>query len=161
MLDESNGDYDVYVNLISSPAGIYLSRRPYIVGILKEILAKKKLRGKRIVIEQDMGRGIGTTDVVSTSDQDTIYYAQAFKTDVYSRFAKNRLPQVSNTLTVIAEQDEDGNYEISDTWVGPNRPAFPGDSHESGDSRVFWESHALVHNAVSIQTKSVTKKCPY
>lgn len=161
MLDESGNDYDIYVNLISSSAGHYLSRRPHVIALIKELLSTHKLRGERIVIEQDMGREIGTTDVVSTSDKDTIYYAQPLKSDVYSRFAKNRYPQTSNILTVIVERDTDGNYEVRDTWIGGNRPAFPGDKHETATSKKYWQTHALVQDAQTIQSKSVTKACPY
>ncbi len=161
MLDDSRVDYEVYVNLISSPAGRYLSRHPYLIAMIKQLLANKPLKGHRVVIEADMGRDIGTTDVISTSEKDTIYYAQPLKSDVFSRFARNRKPQLSTALTVIADQDADGNYEVSDTWIGANRPAFPGDDHETTESKIFWLDHALVHDAVAIQSKTVTKTCPY
>lgn len=138
-----------------------MSRRPYVIALIKELLSTNVLRGERIVIEQDMGRDIGTTDVVSTSDKDTIYYAQPLKSDVFSRFAKNRFPQVSSMLTVIVEQDADGNYEVSDTWIGGNHPAFPGDIHETIASKKYWQTHALVHDAQAIQPKSLTKSWPY
>lgn len=108
-----------------------------------------------------MGRGIGNSDVVTTSDADTIYYAQPVKSEVYWRFAKNRLPKASNTLTIIIDRDADGNYEVSNTWIGTNHPAFPGDVYESADSKRYWQSHALVQNAEQIQSKSITKICPY
>lgn len=161
MLDETNDEYDIYINLISSSAGNYLSRRPYVIAIIKELLSAKVLRGERIVIEQDMGRDIGTTDIVSTSDKDTIYYAQPLKSDVYSRFAKNRYPQVSSKLTVIVEQDTEGNYEVSDAWIGSDHPAFPGAKDETAVSKTYWQTHALVQDAQVIQSKSLTKTCPY
>jgi hypothetical protein len=161
MIDDSNDKYDIYVNLITSPAGHYLSRRPYVLDLIKEMLAAKQLRGERVVIEQNMGRHIGTTDVVSTSGDDTVYYAQALKSQVFSRFARNRYPQTSTWLTVIAEQDGDGNYEVRDTWIGANYPAFPGDEHESADSKDYWLTHALVPDSFAIQAKTKTKDCPY
>jgi hypothetical protein len=161
MLDETKDGYDVYINLISSSAGRYLNRRPYVIALIKELLVTKRLHGQRIVIEQDMGRGIGTTDVVTTSDKDTIYYAQALKSDVFFRFARNRYPQTSSTLTVIVERDSDGNYEVSDTWIGGDHPAFPGDKHETSTSKEYWQTHALVQDAHVIQSKSLTKTCPY
>ena len=161
MLDESNDTYDVYVNLISSSAGNYLSRRPYVVALIKELLSTKSLRGQRMVVEQNMGRGIGTTDVVTTSDKDTIYYAQPLKSTVFWRFAKNRSPQVSNILTVTFERDTDGNYEVCDAWIGDNHPAFPGDEQETTASKTYWQNHALVQDAQAIQAKSLTKTCPY
>ena len=161
MLDEANDDYDVYVNLISSQAGHYLSRRPHIIAIIQELLSGKRLRGPRVVIERDMGRDIGTTDVVATSDTDTIYYAQPLKSDVYSRFAKNRYPQSSSLLTIIVDKDSEGNYEVTDTWIGSHHPAFPGDEHATEDSKSFWLTHALVQDAQAVQSKSITKTCPY
>ncbi len=160
-LDDTNDNYDIYINLISSPAGIYLSRRPYVLALIRELLSTNELHGDRIVIEQNMGRDIGTTDIVSTSDNDTIYYAQPVKSEVYSRFAKNRYPQVSNMLTVIVERDADGNYEVTNVWIGTNHPAFPGDYSATADSLVYWKTHALVQDAQAIQSKSLTKMCPY
>lgn len=161
MIAESDNGYDIYVNLISSSAGHYLSRRPHVIALIKELLKTKKLRGPRVVIEQDMGRDIGTTDVISTSEKDTIYYAQPVKSVVFSPFAKNRYPQPSRTITIIAVQDSDGNYEITDAWIGPNYPALPGDEHETTDSKHYWESHAFVQDAKAIQSRSITKTCPY
>jgi hypothetical protein len=161
MLDESNDDYDIYVNLITSSAGYYLSRRPYVIALIKELLSTRKLRGARIVIEQNMGRNIGTTDIVSTSDADTVYYAQPLKSEIYSRFAKSRYPQASNLLTVVIVRDSDGNYEVSDTWIGSNYPAFPGDQHATADSKEYWKTHALVQDTQVVQSRSITKTCPY
>lgn len=161
MLDETKEGYYVYVNLISSPAGLYLSRRPYLVDLLQGVLSARVLHGKRVVIEQDMGRDIGTTDVVTTSDADTIYYAQTLKSEVFSRFARNRSPQQSTKLTVVVEQDDDGNYEVINTWIGAHHPKFPGDENETADSKTYWKTHALVQDALAIQSKSITKVCPY
>jgi hypothetical protein len=161
MLDETNDEYNVYVNSISSSAGHYLSRRPYVYALIRELLSTRKLWGGRIVIEQDMGRNIGTTDVVSTSDKDTIYYAQPLKSEVFSRFAKNRYPQVSTMLTVIVDRDADGNYEVTNAWIGSNHPAFPGDQFATADSKEYWKTHALVQDAQVIQSRSLTKMCPY
>jgi hypothetical protein len=160
-IDDSNNAYSVYIDLISSPAGHYLSRRPYLIAMLKGLLATKQLRGKQIIIEEDMGYNIGTTDVVVTKDNDTIYYAQAIKSEVFSRFAKNRYPLTSSMLTVTLRQDDKGNYEVRDIWIGLDHPAFPGDDAETANSKSFWKTHALVHNALPIQTRSVTKEWPY
>lgn len=160
-IDDTNPKYGVYINLISSPAGSYLSRRPYIFGLIKEVLETCKLNGQRVVVEHDMGRDIGTTDVVLTSSSDNIYYAQPIKSNVFSRFAKNRRPQVSSTLTVVFERDNLGNYEVTDTWIGINHPAFPGDKSATSASKKFWQNHALVQDAQLIQARTLTKVCPY
>jgi hypothetical protein len=158
---QSENGIDIYVNLISSSAGHYVSRRPYVIDLLKEICRSANISGPKVVIERNMGRNIGTTDIVETSDTDTIYYAQPIKTATFSRFARNRYPQLSKILTVIMVRDSDGNYEVQDTWIGPSRPPFPGDEHEAANSKVYWQTHALVQDAQAIQSKSITKTCPY
>ncbi len=152
---------EVYIDLLNSSAGKYLSRRPYLLAIIKEAVEKNSLNKNRTVIEQDMGRKIGTTDIISTEDKDSIYYALPIKSKTYSRFAKNRYPQQSDTLTLIVDRDNDGNFEISNTWIGAYCPAFPGDDNETKDSRNYWEGHALVHDSITIQSKTITKDCPY
>lgn len=159
---QSPKGYEIYINLISSSAGHYLSRRPYVINLIKEVLIPLDLSGRaRIAIEHNMGRVIGTTDIVETSEKDTIYYAQPNKTKVFSRFARNRYPHPSRTLTVIIEKDSDGNYEVLDTWIGPSSPPFPGDKNEMAHSKAYWQTHALVQDAQVIQSKTITKNCPY
>ena len=161
MLTQPNDEDEIYINLISSLAGQYVSRRPHLIHLIKEVLTVMDLKGARIVIERDMGRTIGNTDIVATSEKDTIYYAQPLKTEAYWRFAKNRYPQPSNKLTIILERDADGNYEVSDTWIGPSVPPFPGDEHATAASKQYWETHALAQDTQSIQSKTITADCPY
>lgn len=158
---ESKNGHEVYINLISSPAGRYLSRWPHVIDMVREVLVKTPLKGTRTVVERNMGRSIGTTDVVETTDRDSIYYAQQLKKDVFLRFAKNRYPKSSDTLTVAIVQDNSGDYEVEDVWIGPASPAFPGDEYETANSKKYWKNHALVQNARPIQTKSITRDWPY
>jgi hypothetical protein len=161
VIAQSPSGTEVYVNLISSSAGHYLSRQPYLINLLKEVLGPMSLTKPQVMIERDMGRVIGNTDIIETSEKDTIFYARAAKKSVFSRFAKNRYPSPSRKLTVLLEQDEDGNYEVHDTWIGPHTPPFPGDENETAKSKTYWETHALVQDAQTVQSKTITKICPY
>lgn len=161
IITESPNGSEVYVNLIDSLAGHYLGRQPYVINLIKEVLSSTKLTGSKLSIERDMGRVIGNTDVVETSEKDTIFYAQAYKTSIYSRYAKNRLPSPSQKLTIILEQDTDGNYELLNTWIGSDNPPLPGDKNETAISRSYWETHAFVLDAQAVQSKTITKVCPY
>lgn len=158
---QSSGGYEVYVNLINSPAGRYLSRQPYVMNLIKEALASQKLKKPELTLELDMGRVIGNTEIIETTEKDTIYYARPVKRNVFSRYAKNRYPSPSRKLTIRLKQDPEGDYEVQDTWIGPNRPPFPGDKQETATSRSYWQTHALVQDAQAIQSKSITKMCPY
>ncbi|MEX1995319.1 MAG: hypothetical protein WD887_00880 [Candidatus Saccharimonadales bacterium] len=161
MIMRSKVGYEVYVNLITSSAGQYLSRQPYIINLIKEVLGDKKLTGAEVAIEHDMGRVIGNTDIVETTEKDTIFYAQPNKKNIFSRFAKNRFPSPSQKLTILLSKDEDGNYELRDTWIGPCSPPFPGDENATAKSKSYWQKHALVQDARAVQSKTITKICPY
>ena len=161
VLAEAPGGYEVYVNLIASSAGEYLSRRPHVLKLIREVLATIDLTKSRMTIERDMGRVIGNTDIVKTSETDNIFYARPLKKSVFSRFAKNRNPSPSRKLTIFFEQDTEGSYEILDIWIGPYTPPFPGDTKETTKSQVYWQEHALVEGAQTIQTKTITRECPY
>ncbi|HVC35885.1 MAG TPA: hypothetical protein VNE40_00355 [Candidatus Dormibacteraeota bacterium] len=158
---ESPDGYQVWVNLITSSAGRYISRQPHLITLIKEVLAPMSLSGSRVSIERDMGRVIGNTDIVETSEKDSIFYAQPYKMNVFSRYVKNRFSPPSHKLTLIIQQDNEGNYELTDTWIGPCSPPFPGDIKETTKSKLYWASHALVSDAQIVQAKTITKVCPY
>jgi len=160
-ITNTDNGYEVYIDMINSPAGHYLSRRPYIMNLIKEAITDRDLKEETIILEIDMGRDIGKTDIVSTTDNDNIYYAMPIKQTVYSRFAKNKYAQNSHKLSIILVKDPKGDYEVRDTWIGPLKPPFPGDDLATKDSKQYWETHALVHDAQIIQTKTITKNCPY
>ncbi len=153
--------YDVYVNLIASPAGSYINRFPYIINLAKELLAATKLKGDYVAFDKDMGRIIGTTNIIDTTDKDSVYYAQSHKRKIYMPYAKNRQPVESNKLSVILKRDENGNYELSDIWIGPCSPPFPGEDKEASNSKDYWQSHALIQDTKFIKTNTITKTCPY
>ncbi len=153
--------YDIYVDLIGSSAGRYLSRQPYVINLIREALLPTKLEGQSVTIERDMGRVIGATDIVETSEKDTIVYAQIQKQTVFSRFAPNRHPSPSTTLTMLLEKDPEGHYELVNTWIGPCAPPFPGDEKANGKSKDYWLNHAFAQNAHAIQSRTITKDCPY
>lgn len=161
IITESAEGFAVYVNLIDSEAGHYLSRQPYVINLIKEALTTVKLDKPRLSIEHDMGRVIGNTDIVETTDKDTIFYAQPMRKSVFSRYAKNRYPTPSHTLTIILERDSDGNYEVTNTWIGPLSPPFPGDDKAIASSKPYWQTHALVQDSQTVQSKTITKTCPY
>ncbi len=161
MIAELPTGYDVYVNLIASSAGHYLSRQPYVINLIRDVLLPMELDGQSITIERDMGRVIGNTDIIDTTEKDTIFYAQVQKENVFSRFARNRYPSPSQTITIILEKDSEGHYELIKTWIGPCTPPFPGDAKETGKSKDYWLTHAFAQDAHAVQSRTITKDCPY
>ncbi len=151
----------VYVDLIRSPAASHISQQPYLLSLIKEVIRQKRLEGDTLSIDHDMGRLVGNASVVETSEKDVVIYAQRVREQTFSRFVKNGSPKQSPYLTVILRRDEDGDYELHDTWIGRLNPPRPGTENETSDSRPYWETHAYVYNHDAIQSRTVTKVCPY
>jgi hypothetical protein len=158
---ESTNGCNVYVNLITSAAGQNISRQPYLLNLLKEVIAATTLEEERMVFQRDMGRNIGHTNIVETAETDTVFYAQPAKKSHYSRFVKNKTFLQSKYLTLVLERDEAGGYEVVDTWIGPCSPPFPGEERETINSKAYWANHALILDSQVVQQKSITKICPY
>jgi len=158
----SANDHQVYTNIINSAAGYSFSRQPHLVSLAKDIIESLELTDVVIRMTHDMGRTIGNTNIVTTGDKDTIFYAQRLKRgDSVLRFVKNRSMEPSSELSIVLRKDGDGDYELTDVWIGPACPAFPGSADEGEDSKVYWQTHALTADSESISSQSVTSVCPY
>ncbi len=152
---------NVYVNLTHSLAGGRISRQPHLLTLLKEILAELKPTETEIYIEHDMGRVIGNSEIVATTDKDSIVYARRPKATTYVRFVKNRQFLPTNYLTIVLHRMDSGDYELVDTWPGHKAPPFPDEEHATKDSKTFWTDHAIVLDGQPIQAGTLTKDCPY
>jgi hypothetical protein len=125
------------------------------------MLAAVPVRGHEVIMEYDMQRPIGYSFIVETTDTDVVFYGRLLKDEVYMRFVKNTKPVPTRHLTVTLLRDNDGNYELSDLWIGHAMPPRPGSTNETSESRPYWLAHAFVLSDQVFQTQTVTKTCPY
>jgi hypothetical protein len=151
----------VYVDLIKSPASATIAQQPHLVHLIKEMLETVKVSGDTVSIEHDFGRNIGNTDVVSTTEKDTILYAKRTKHEAFARFVRRRTPAPSSFISIVLKRDDDGEYELRDTWVGNLTPPFPGTEEATDESKIYWLEHALILEGQPIQVRTLTKTCPY
>jgi hypothetical protein len=151
----------VYVDLVRSRAAIHIAQQPHMLGLVKELVEHMTARTVDIRMEKDMGRPIGYNAVVETSDADTILYAQLLHDDTYTRFIKNGKPDATQYLSVIMHRDDENNYELLDTWIGRLSPPRPDGENDTDSSKSYWANHAFVLDGQSVQTRTVTKVCPY
>ena len=151
----------VYVNLIGSPAAKRIAQQPQLLVLAKEMLGQTTVRGSQMSIEHDMGRLIGYSHVVITTEKDTVFYGRMLREDLYTRFVKNGKPLSTHYLTVILQQDSDKQYELADIWIGRLNPPRPGSDNETAESKPYWANHAFIVDNQSIQLQTVTKACPY
>jgi hypothetical protein len=151
----------VYVDLIRSQAALNIAQQPHILALARKIVRQMEATKPEIVAECDLGRTIGYDFVVSTTEKDAVVYARLLRKNIYTRFVKNAQPQTTQYLTITLRLDENNEYELHNAWIGRIRPARPGSTRESTESRPYWASHAFVLSNQVLQTNTVTKTCPY
>ena len=149
------------MGIIRSAAGQYLSRQPHLVGLIKELLLSLSLQGDRVAITHDMGRAIGNTHIVATGEKDVVFYARPPKEPNSLRFVRNRSMESSHEISLVLQQDSDGNYEVTDIWVGPLYPPFPDAENANAESIHYWQTHAFTAGSEPIDAQTITKICPY
>lgn len=160
-IGNSRNGVAVYVNLINSGAATHISQQPHLVGFVAEVLQKTTLQGAEISLEHDMKRTVGYDFVVTTTEKDTIVYAQTVRDTVYTRFVKNGKPVPAQHVVLMLRLDDDGEYELLDTWIGRINPPRPGSDGETTESKAYWADHAFVLDSQPIQLRTVTRVCPY
>lgn len=162
VIAQTNNGITVYVNLIHSQAATQIARQPYLLGLLKELIAGSTLSGSRLRFERDMGREVGHEYVIETSDTDMVVYAQRLRENTFTRFVKNGKPTPTQYLTVVLRRDEAGAYELEDTWLGRACPPRPDSGDATSESTAYWANHAYVLlGGEPVQPRSLTKTCPY
>lgn len=159
---QTNNGTDVYVDLIRSEAAKQIAQQPHLLGLVAEALQQITPQGTLVDIEHDMGRAIGYSFVIRTTDTDPIFYAQLLKEDTYTRFIKNGKPLATRHLTLHLRLNEESNeYELHDVWMGRLSPPRPGSAGETAESKSYWSNHAFILGNQPLQLRTVTKVCPY
>lgn len=157
----SGNNKAVYADLMQMPLAGNISRNPHLLRLVEEALVSIQLTELTVQLEHDMKRSVGYCEVIETADTDIIFYACQTKTSGYTRFVKNRHTDTTQYITMNLSRDEEGDYELTDVWIGKAYPALPEDAYASNDSKSFWSGHAVVYNGQTIISSTVTKDCPY
>lgn len=161
LVGKSKNGVPVYVDLIHSVAAGHIAQQPYLLGLVEEALQRTALHESEVSIEHDMKRTVGYDFVINTTDKDVVFYARLLRDTVYTRFVKNGKPTPAQHLVLILRRDDSGEYELLDTWIGRLIPPRPGSAKETSESKTYWESHAMILDSHSLQTRTLTKVCPY
>jgi hypothetical protein len=152
----------VYIDPQDSHVATHLVDTPQLAELAGEVVASLEV-GERdsLYLEQDMGRIVGVSDLVATNPSDSIIYAKRPNRDNYTRFVQERQPQATSYVTIILRQLTDTEYELWSAWIGRVVPGFPGDEHETPDSRPSWQQHALVWGNQAIQPGTERSDWPW
>jgi len=114
------------------------------LGLVAEALEYVESHGRDFfVAEVVMGRVVGQSDCVETTDEDVIVYRRRPGRAGPTRYAVGRAPEPSDRVTVILKQVPDG-YLIITAWIGGRSEPEPWDRHATPRSETWWARHALV-----------------
>ena len=82
---------EVFLDYADTNIAYHLLETPSLLNLVREALPSMKVSNeKQVVVEKDMGRVVGTTNLVGTDHGDEIVYAKRRGREKYSRFVKNK-----------------------------------------------------------------------
>ena len=125
----------------------HLQQHSTVLPFLKEALEAVHAYGRFCKVTVDMGRVIGVSECVETTDSDTIVMRQRPGRPNLTRFVLNRTPQPSSDITVVMVRQGKG-YRLLTAYIGNLAEKEPGDpsltERDRAKSEAFWSCHALV-----------------
>ena len=130
-----------------------------LLELVKEVIEQADILGEKVVFETDMGRVVGTTTLVETTDRDEIMYAKRKERNAYSRFVKHREAVPSQYIVVVL------NYIacVYFLWTAMCGRLLPGDYSDPSDRlRLdgFYQTHAQIYDESLIQLDTVRMDDP-
>jgi hypothetical protein len=109
---------------------------------------------QQVVVERDLGRVVGTTNLVETTDDDEIVHAKRIGREAYSRFAMNRKPIPCSSIVVVLRKGESGYY----LWTAMCAKLLPKEAWVENSQ--FNRTHAMAFDENLVQVDTVTKSRP-
>ena len=149
---------------INSHAAFHFNDTPKLRMLTKELLEGTDLVGKLIAKDVDMGRIIGTSNVVDTDKSDDIVYALRKNREEqgYVPFTKSKSPKLSSLISVYLIKKETINYELLSVWVGSYKsPPFPQMENFTDESIPYWSNHAFAWGSQEIIPDNILLECPW
>ncbi len=145
-LGKTTDNFEVILDDDSTNVEYHLLETPNLLDLVAEALpAIETLEQDQVVIERDLGRNVGTTNLVETSEGDKIVYAKRKGRDVYNRFVKGKEITPTSYIVVVLRKVGDG-YILWTAMCGRLLPP------EAYDQNSEWsKTHAMVFDENLIQ----------
>lgn len=153
-LGVTNDGQPVFLDRANTHIRYHLLETPNLLELVREAMPQIELSSEsQVVVECDMGRVVGTTNLVETTKDDEIVYAKRRGRDSYSRFAKNRRPSPCQYIVMVFRQEE-GTYFL---WTAMCGRILPEEAYDKESK--FSHTHALAYddNLVQIETVTIVK----
>lgn len=129
----------------------HLLETPHLLDLVSEVVPLITLSDEaQQVIEYDMGRVVGTTNLVETTDADEIVYAKRIGRESYSRFAKSRQSEPCQSIVLVFRQHQGYVY----LWTAMCGRLLPDEAYVFGSD--FNRTHAMAYDEALVQLDTIT-----
>ena len=146
---------EVFLDYTNTNVEYHLLETPNLLALVREALPYIELQdADQVVIEKDMGRIVGTTNLVETAEGDEIVYAKRVDRQEYSRFVMHRQPVPCDRIVMVIRKTGNTFY----LWTAMCGMLLPKEAYQA-DSR-FSQTHAMVYDEDLIQIDSLTQSRP-
>lgn len=164
-IGKSKNGVDVLYDPVYSHAATHIEDKPNLQELVVEILNTLELNGQEVKRYFDMGRAVGTSDVVEVDDTDTLVYGTRKNrvNDGLVPFVKTREPQPCPYVTVHLVPRA-GHYVLLSTWIGTvgnDDEPFPQAPDATPRSAEFWSKRAFVYGSQEIIAGTETSERPW
>lgn len=165
-LCRSKNGIQVTYDPVHSHAATHLEDTSQLKGLVQELIADMNLDGQEIATYVDMGRTVGTCEVVDVDNTDEIVYGirKNRNDDGLIPFTKSRPGTPCPYVTVHLVPQADGSYVLSSAWVGSygdDDEPFPQSPNATERSVDFWDKRAFVWGSQEIQPGTLQSECPW
>jgi hypothetical protein len=141
----------------------YNSHNHVEVSLVKEALAKVEMPAELdfAVIEVEMGRNVGKSNLVKTGIDDIIVYAKRPNRNGWTAFVKDRQRTDCSSVVVILKRIAINELVLITSWIGKKSPHEPWDPKATKESLPFWRTHAIVWGSEEVLPETATTMCPW
>ncbi len=164
LLCHSSNGKTIYFEPVGSHTATHFEDATNLRQVTIEALQTQVLTRPLEIMQIDMHRPIGVTDVVAISNTDEIVYAmRKLREDQgWVPFTKSQSSQPCSLLSLHLKQRSDGSYELASVWIGElDSPPFPQMQGATAESVPYWRKHAFAWGSQQIICGSERTDCPW
>lgn len=166
LIGKDKKGHEVYFEPVHSHAATHLEDTPQLRNLVSEIISNLELNGERVATYFDMGRIVGTCDVVKIDDTDEIVYGLRKNRDEDGLvpFTKSREGDPCPYVAIQIDPKPDDTYILNSAWIGTygdDDEPFPLSPDATERSVDFWNKHAFVWGSQEIQPGSLQLERPW
>ncbi len=166
LIGQSKNGIKVTYDPVHSHAATHIEDTPQLRDLVAEAINSMDLDGKEVATYVDMGRIVGTCDVVDVDETDEIVYGirKNRGDDGLVPFTKTRMGDPCPYVALQLIPQPDTSYVLTSAWIGTfgdDDEPFPNSPNATDRSVEFWNKHAFVYGSQEIVNGTETINRPW